>query len=209
MIERTVCFGTLQLKRWTIVGFDHLLFLLLFGTVFVGSWGEPQPWRETTSKSLEDQPLRQHSSTTVLLMPMQTPLDFNMTENNVIRRRRSSSSADTGDSGLPAKILTASHLSTLRYLVSDKKITVRLGLRVSLTGPSEILDPQHLLSLYKEPGIYNIGEKGPFVMKIVEIKKGDHCTLISSSTDQTSISWIIHEKTTALFLLDAHVTIAI
>lgn len=27
---------------------------------------------------------------------------------------------------------------------------VRLGLRVSLTGPSEILDPQHLLSLYKE-----------------------------------------------------------
>lgn len=60
---------------------------------------------------------------TVLLMPMQTPLDFNMTENNVIRRRRSSSSADTGDSGLPAKILTASHLSTLRYLVSDKKIT--------------------------------------------------------------------------------------
>lgn len=36
MIERTVCFGTLQLKRWTIVGFDHLLFLLLFGTVFVG-----------------------------------------------------------------------------------------------------------------------------------------------------------------------------
>lgn len=59
---------------------------------------------------------------TVLPMQLQMPQDTNMTEVNV-RRRRSSSSADIEDSVLPPKILTASHLSSLRDLVSDKKIT--------------------------------------------------------------------------------------
>lgn len=60
---------------------------------------------------------------TALPMPPQIPRDTNMTENSVRRRRRSSSSADTEDSVLPPNILTASHLSSLRDLVSDKKIT--------------------------------------------------------------------------------------
>ncbi|KAK5869806.1 hypothetical protein PBY51_024496 [Eleginops maclovinus] len=94
-----------------------------------------------------------------------------MTENNV-RRRKSSSSADTGDITLPLKFLTDYHLSALRQLTSDKKITVHLGLRVSLTGPGQLLDPQLLLAMNKEPGIYNIGEKGGlFSMRIVGIKR--------------------------------------
>lgn len=60
---------------------------------------------------------------TDLSVPLQTPRDTNMIENNVSRRRRSSSSNDTDDSALPPKFLTAAHLSSLRDLVSDKKIT--------------------------------------------------------------------------------------
>lgn len=36
LTKRTACFGALQLKMWTTVGFCRLLFLLLFGTVCVG-----------------------------------------------------------------------------------------------------------------------------------------------------------------------------
>ncbi|XP_046893189.1 uncharacterized protein LOC124478790 isoform X3 [Hypomesus transpacificus] len=45
---------------------------------------------------------------------------------------------------------TASHLSSLKALLSNKKYTVRLGLRVTLVGPRELLDPQLLLALQKE-----------------------------------------------------------
>lgn len=55
-------------------------------------------------------------------LPMQIQYDTNLTENNV-RRRRSLASADSADSVVPLNILTASHLSDLRDLVSDKKIT--------------------------------------------------------------------------------------
>ncbi|KAI9517324.1 hypothetical protein NQZ68_004541 [Dissostichus eleginoides] len=112
-----------------------------------GSLGESGPRRTAPTRSSADQSLPQHFFTTVV--PMLTPNDTDMTENNV-RRRRSSSSADTEDSALPLKFLTATHLSALRHLMSDKKITVRLGLRVSLTGPGELLDPQLLLSMNKE-----------------------------------------------------------
>lgn len=61
---------------------------------------------------------------TVLSVPLQIPHNSNMTENKVRRRRRrSSSSADAEYSVLPPKILTASHLSSLRDLVSTKKTT--------------------------------------------------------------------------------------
>ncbi|KAM8746239.1 uncharacterized protein AB9X84_017169 isoform 2-T2 [Acanthopagrus schlegelii] len=136
--------------------------------LFRGAFGGSDPWRGGASRSLEDQPLLQHSSTTVLPMPLQSPHDTNTTENNVRKRRSSFSDTDV----LPAAFLTAADLPSLRDLVSDKKFTVRLGLRVSLTGWREHLDPQLLLSKYKEPGIYNTGEKaGVFTMRVVGVTR--------------------------------------
>ncbi|XP_034092313.1 uncharacterized protein LOC117559732 isoform X3 [Gymnodraco acuticeps] len=140
MTKKMVDCGDLMLN-----GLGNLPFLLLLGTI--GSLGESGPRKTAPTRSSADQSLPQHFFTTVI--PMLTPNDTDMTENNV-RRRRSSSSADTEDSALPLKFLTATHLSALRHLISDEKITVRLGLRVSLTGPGELLDPQLLLSMNKE-----------------------------------------------------------
>lgn len=36
MTNRTACFETLQLQRWTVVGFGYLIFTLLFGAIFTG-----------------------------------------------------------------------------------------------------------------------------------------------------------------------------
>lgn len=55
-------------------------------------------------------------------VPLQIPSDSNMTQLNV-RRKRSSASAATKDTVLPSNILTTSHLSALRDLVSEKKIS--------------------------------------------------------------------------------------
>ncbi|GAA6234191.1 uncharacterized protein LOC117760570 [Lates japonicus] len=167
MTTRTVCFVPLWLRSWTIVGFGQLLFLLLVGAVIVGSSGESGPRRGTDPRSSDQLSPLQHSFTTVL--PMQIQYDTNLTENNV-HRRRSSASADSADSVVPPNILTASHLSALRDLVSDKKITVHLGLRVTLSGPIELLD--QVLSLNKEAGIYSTGGKeGLFSMRVVGVKK--------------------------------------
>ncbi|XP_046893188.1 uncharacterized protein LOC124478790 isoform X2 [Hypomesus transpacificus] len=54
------------------------------------------------------------------------------------------------DPPMTDKDRTASHLSSLKALLSNKKYTVRLGLRVTLVGPRELLDPQLLLALQKE-----------------------------------------------------------
>ncbi|MEQ2244317.1 hypothetical protein ILYODFUR_015808 [Ilyodon furcidens] len=50
--------------------------------------------------------------------------------------------------------------------------TVRLGFRVSLIGPSEILESQMLLLLKENSDIYNTGQKsGLFTMRVVRLKK--------------------------------------
>ncbi|XP_030287999.1 uncharacterized protein LOC115590759 isoform X2 [Sparus aurata] len=168
MTKRTACFGAQRFQSWNRVGFDHLFFFLLLGTISVGALGGSDPWRGAASGSLEDQPLLQLSSTTVLPMRLQSPHNTNTTENTVRKRRSSSTDTDV----LPPTFLTAADLPFLRDLVSDKKFTVRLGLHVSLTGWSEHLDPQLLLSKYKEPGIYNTGEKaGVFTMRVLGVTR--------------------------------------
>ncbi|XP_024910043.1 uncharacterized protein LOC103393728 isoform X2 [Cynoglossus semilaevis] len=129
-------------------------------SVSTGSTGQFETWSHTDSGSSVGHPLHQPF---IAGRP-------NLTENNVQRRRRRST--DTTPGTLPLNILTSDHLSVLRTLVSDKKITVRLGLHVSLTGPSEMMDPQFLLSLGKEPAIYNTGGKtGIFSMRVLEVKR--------------------------------------
>ncbi|CAB1446222.1 unnamed protein product [Pleuronectes platessa] len=171
---KTSCFVALRLRSWIFISFGNLLFLLPPVTVLAGSSQESEPWRGTAPRSSDTQPLLQNAFTPVQPVSLQIQYDTNMTENYVHRRRRSSSSGsdDAEHSELPRNLLTTSHLSTLRDLLSDKKISVRLGLRVSLSGPSELLDPQFLLSLSKQPGLYNTGGKpGVFTMRIVGIKK--------------------------------------
>lgn len=55
-------------------------------------------------------------------VPLQISSDSNVTEMNV-HGKRSLASAASEDFVLPSKILTTSHLSALRDLVSDKKIS--------------------------------------------------------------------------------------
>ncbi|XP_036067413.1 uncharacterized protein LOC112150939 [Oryzias melastigma] len=103
---------------------------------------------------------------------LQISNNINVTEQDANRTRRSSDmmSAEPLDS---PRILTASDLSSLRDLLSKKKITVRLGLRVSLRGPKEFLSPQLLVMVNGEkPGLFNTGEtSGTFSMKIIGIRK--------------------------------------
>ncbi|KAG7514480.1 hypothetical protein JOB18_034805 [Solea senegalensis] len=161
---RTACFVALTLRSWILLRFVRILFIIILGTSLVVGSGGTFSW-----SSDKEALLQQAFAAGSAYSPQIKHGGANLTENHV-RRRRSSDMVESAD--LPPNILTASHLSSLRDLVSDKKITVRLGLRVSLSGPSELLDPQLLLSLGKEPGIYNTGGKtGVFSMRVVGIKR--------------------------------------
>lgn len=76
--------------------------------------------------------------------------------------REKSSFTDTDDSVFPPKILTAAHLSSLRDLLSDKKITGEMLLLLLLCSPvsqAVMCSDQQQLSMKKVTGILFIKTK--------------------------------------------------
>ncbi|KAK7889352.1 hypothetical protein WMY93_024912 [Mugilogobius chulae] len=122
---------------------------LIVGVLLVGSWAE------TTLRHLNPDTVGTDFQSRLIYTS-------NMTAQH-IRSRRSTDAAHFD-------ILGPSHLSALRNLLSDRKITVRFGLRISV--PDELLEPQLQLLLNKQPVLYNAGNKaGLFSMRVLEIKK--------------------------------------
>uniref|UniRef100_A0AAV2L1R4 Uncharacterized protein n=1 Tax=Knipowitschia caucasica TaxID=637954 RepID=A0AAV2L1R4_KNICA len=130
-------------------------FFILIGAFLVGSWADLGSLTETTLRPSDQDTnsIENHGVHTI-----------NLTA-HLHRSKRSSNSTRLD-------ILGPSHLSALQDLLSDRKSTVRLGLRIAVRGPNELVEQQLRLLLSKESGLYNAGDKaGLFSMRVLGIKK--------------------------------------